>query len=154
MKAQTLKPEKIDQAYALIQVVMPHIPLESWRAFANSLLSRTEAPESGILAVEDPGGYVMGMVGYVIDHDLEHGQTLLAKNFISLDGTIKGKEAVAYALIGALEDLARQKGCGHIRTIVHEPEAALRDAWIIDVLKGSGHHTEARRFIKAVRRGG
>ena len=74
----------------------------------------------------------------------------MAKTFLALDGIDRKKKEVAFALIKALEDLARDKRCRAIRTIVHEPEAALRDAWIIEVPKGSGHHTEARRFIKAV----
>lgn len=150
MKVQALNSEKVDQAYALVRVVSPRISLESWRDFAGALLSPSEAPESGILAVEDGRGYIKGFVGYVVDRDLEHGRTLLAKNFVALDGTEEGRKAVAFVLINATEDLARDKRCGFIRTIVHEPEAALRDLWIIDVLRGSGHHTEARRFIKAV----
>jgi GNAT superfamily N-acetyltransferase len=150
MKAQPLTSEKVDQAYALVQLVTPQISLEAWRDFAGSLISPFEAPESGILAIEDERKYILGLVGYVVDHDLEHGQTLIAKNFIAFDATEKRRKEIAFALIKAMEDLARDKRCGAIRTIVHEPEDALRNAWIIEVLKHSGHHTEARRFIKAV----
>jgi len=150
MKTQALSSKKIDQAYGLVQLVASQITLEAWRDFARSLVSPSEAPESGILTAEDESGYIMGLVGYVIDHDLEHGETLMAKNFIALNGMEKRKKEVAFALINAMEELARDKRCGAIRTIVHEPEAALRDTWIIEVLKHAGHHTEARRFIKAV----
>jgi len=150
MKTQTLNPEKIDQAYGLVRSAAPQISLESWRDFAKSVISPSEAPESGILTVEDEREIILGLVGYVIDRDLEYGQTLMAKNFIALDGMESRKKEVAFALIKAMEDLARDRRCRAIRTIVHEPEAALRDAWIIEVLKHNGHHTEARKFIKAV----
>jgi hypothetical protein len=150
MKPLSLTPEKVDRAYGLVRLVTAQISLETWRGFATSLISPSDTPESGILTIEDERGYILGLVGYVVDRDLEHGRTLLAKNFFALDGLDTKKKEVAYALIEALEDLARDKGCRAIRTIVHEPEAALRDAWIIEVLKGCGHHTEARRFIKAV----
>jgi hypothetical protein len=153
MQLQALNSEKIDQAYALVQLEAPEISLESWRDFAMSLISPSEAPESGILTVDDERGYLLGLVGYVIDRDLVHGRTLMAKNFIALDGTEGRRKEVAFTLIRAMEDLAHDKRCGAIRTIVHEPESVLRDAWIIEVLKHSGHHTEARRFIKAVRTG-
>lgn len=150
MRTGTLNANKIDQAYGLVRLAAPQISLEAWRDFANSLISPSEAPESGIVTVEDARGYIRGLVGYAIDRDLEHGRTLMAKNFIALDGTRQAREKVAFTLIRALEALARDTGCRAIRTIVHEPQAALRDAWIIEVLKGAGHHTEARRFIKAV----
>ena len=150
MKTQPLKLEKIDQAYGLVRLTAPQISLEAWRDFARSLISPSEAPESGILTVEDDCGCIMGLVGYVIDRDLDHGRTLLAKNLNALDGTENINQEVAFALIKAMEDLARDKRCGAIRTIIHEPEAALRDAWIIELLKNSGHHTEARKFFKAV----
>jgi len=150
MKTQSLKLEKVDQAYGLVRLVAPQVSLEAWRDFARGLISPSEAPESGVLTVEDARGYILGLVGYVVDHDLEYGETLMAKNLIALDGTSSRKREIAFALIKAIEDLARDKRCGAIRTIVHEPEAALRDAWIIEVLKYNGHHTEARRFIKAV----
>ena len=150
MKVTTLKAGKTDQAYGLVRLAAPQISLEAWRDFAHSLISPSETPGSGVLTVEDARGFVHGLVGYVIDHDLEHGQTLMAKNFIALSSTEKGKKKIAFMLIRAMEELARDTGCKAIRTIVHEPEAALRDAWIIEILKGAGHHTEARRFIKAV----
>ena len=150
MRTQVLKAEKIDQAHALVRLAAPQISLAAWRDFAGSLLAPAVAPESGILTIEDDKGYIIGLVGYVIDHDLEYGQTLVAKNFIALNGMESRKKEVGFAIIAALEDLARDKDCGAIRTIIHEPEAALRDAWIIEVLKYCGHHTEARRFIKAV----
>ena len=150
MKTHALNSEKIDQAYGLVRLAAPQISLEAWRDFARSVISPSEAPESGILTVEDERECILGLVGYVVDRDLEYGQTLMAKNFIAFDGTENWQKDVAFALIRPMEDLARDKQCGAIRTIVHEPEAALRDAWIIEVLKHTGHHTEARRFIKAV----
>ena len=150
MKAQALSSEKIDQAYGLVRLAAPQISLEAWRDFAKSVISPSVTPESGILTVEDERECIMGLVGYVIDRDLEHGRTLMAKNFIAFNGVERKRREVAFELIKAMEDLARDKRCGAIRTIVHEPEAALRDAWIIEVLKHNGHHTEARRFIKAV----
>ncbi len=150
MKARSLDLEKIEQAYGLVRLANPGITLETWLDFASSQMSPSKAPESGILAVEDERGYILGLVGYTVDHDLQHGRTLLAKNFIALSYTEERRRIVAFSLIEAMEDIARKKQCRTIRTIVHEPEAALQDAWIIEVLKSSGHHAEARRFIKAV----
>ena len=128
MKTQTLNSQKVDQAYGLVRLAAPQISLEDWRDFARSSISPSEAPESGILTVEDESGYIMGLVGYVVDYDLEHGRTLIAKNLMALADTDKGRQEVAFALISALEDLASHQRCGAIRTIVHEPKAALQDA--------------------------
>lgn len=150
MKTQFLDSTKIDQAYGLVRLAAPRITLEAWRDFALSLISHSGALESGILTIEDERGYITGLAGYAVDRDLEHGRTLVVKNFMAIESLEAQRKEIAFALIWAVQDLARENQCRAIRTILHEPEAALRDAWIVEVLKGAGHHTEARRFIKAV----
>ena len=143
-----LTPERIGQAFALIQAVMPGVGLEDWRRFAAPLVDSQARTQGGILTVVSEQAYIAGLSIYRVEPDLEHGPALVADHFTALD--LFDRQAVVHALAGALEDLARERGCTAIHTNVRERAAPRPDdqSSLVSALCSRGHQIESLRLCK------
>jgi hypothetical protein len=145
-----LSPERVGQAFALIQAVMPGVGLEDWQKFATPLVDPRARTRGGILTVVSEQAYIAGLSIYRVEPDLEHGPALVADHFTALD--LFDRQAVVHALAGALEDLARERGCTAIHTNVRERTALKRedDNSLVSALCSRGHHIESLRLCKVL----
>lgn len=143
-----LTPGRIGQAFALIQAVMPGVGLEDWQRFAAPLVDPQARAQGGILTVVSEQAYIAGLSIYRIEPDLQHGPALVADHFTALD--LFDRQAVVHALAGALEDLARERGCTAIHTNVRERTAPRRDdgGGLVSALCSRGHQIESLRLCK------
>ncbi len=142
--------EQIDQAFPLVQTSLPQVELEDWRKFAQELI-RAKAPETtGIQTVLTEQHYIAGLSIYRIDWVLSHGPALVADHFMALD--LFDREAVINALADFLEDLARQRGCTAIHTLIPERGGRWRGPvnCLASILRGRGHAIESLRLCKVL----
>ncbi len=151
IQIKSLKPDRIDQAFPLIQAIAPAVGLEEWRAFAAALLPRPgEAgpPRGGILIAEDERGYMAGLVAYRIQHELVSGPVLVAEHFIAFD--FFERDRIADALARALEGLAAGHRCAAIQTVLPEGAERSRRQWLVDMLQLRGHQPHCFSLRKAL----
>jgi len=148
-KTKSLTSENAALAYPLIQAALPTVSLEAWLAFIADLTQPADEG-TGIIIVESKRGYIHGLFNYSVAMPLGHGKVLNVENFIALD---TGDRAAAIKiLIGVMEDIARQFGCGEIHT--HLPDtwicAKSGMATVLDHLRDAGHEREIVKLSKTV----
>jgi hypothetical protein len=117
--AAPLLEEEIDRAYPLVQLVLPAVSAERWRAFARTSLGASGS--RGILAVRDAKGYILGLAGFRRQFELEAGAVLIAEPLLFID--LLKPEDVAMALIDAVEDQARRLQCAKVRIFISQDDA-------------------------------
>ena len=142
---EPLTPDRIDQAFPLIQMVRPRLSVADWRAHAHALLAR---PDSGITLLVDDRGLILGLFCWTVESHPDHGTTLDAEDFVALD--IVGSNRSADALADALEDTARRRGCGAVHTNVQCAGGGA--SGLVDRLSGLGHRMESLRLCKQLSR--
>jgi len=134
--AVPLDPRRIDQAYPVVQAVMPDIAAAEWRGYAASLLGRDDR---GIMVLQDPAGYLHGLFAYAAVPHLGRGRVLRIECFVALG--LLDRDGPAAALLRAAEDVARRLGCRAVQTETPEVERAnggYRD-WLFARLRRAGH---------------
>ena len=146
LTAQPLRPERIAQAFPLIQAALPGVPLEAWVAFARALIEERDRPETGIISIVSEQGYIAGLSSYRVDHSLMHGQSLTADHFVAID--MFDRHAVVHALAEAVEALARARHCGAVHTTLIDKSGAPGASQTVSTLTGRGHEVEAVRLCK------
>jgi hypothetical protein len=152
---RSLTPQRVDQAFPLIQAIAPRIGLEEWRAFAQALLATgageaepAAIPAGGILVAEDGRGYLAGLVAYRVQHDLVQGPILVAEHFVAFD--FFERDRIAEALARALEGLATGHRCAAVHTVLPEGAERGRRAWLEDMLRLRGHKPHCFALRKAL----
>ncbi len=138
---ESLTPERIDQAYPLIQMVRPRLSVAGWQEHARERLGR---PDAGIMLLLDEGGLILGLFSWTVESHPDHGATLHAEDFVALD--IVGSNRIAAALAWALEDTARRHGCRAVHTNVNCTGGGAQG--LVDRLSGLGHRMESFRLCK------
>jgi len=146
-----LGPKQIDQAYPIVQSILPDLDVNVWREFAEQVGARPE-DQAGIITVQNQG-YIHGLFSYAVEPHLIHDRLLLIDNFFVLDLFNPG--AVAEALLDAVDKLAARLGCRGIHTALPKPveEIAEPQDWILHRFRAYGHVIEnitlCKEFPKA-----
>ncbi|MFQ6017175.1 MAG: hypothetical protein ACE5KF_03180 [Kiloniellaceae bacterium] len=149
LRIRPLTPDRIAQAYPLVQAALPEVSLGDWRDFAAPLVSPKAQPDAGIITVISERDYIAGLCSYHIAHDLRHGPALIADHFLALD--LFDQRAVVHALAEAIESLAKDRLCTAIHTNLPETGAKISDGWLIRLLGNRGHRIESLRMCKVLR---
>lgn len=141
-----LGPKQIDQAYPVVQSILPDLDVNVWREFAEQVGARPE-DQAGIITVQNRG-YIHGLFSYAVEPHLIHQRQLLIGNFFVLD--LFNPRAVAEALIDAVEALAARLRCRAIHTALPKPmgEAAAPQDWVLDRFRARGHVLENTTLFK------
>ncbi len=146
LETRPLTPERVAQAFPLIQIALPAVNLEDWREFA-APLARAQGPaDDGIITVVSEQVDFVGLCCYRVTQDLRHGAVLLANHFLILD--LFGQQAVVRALADAVESLARERRCTAIHTSLPETVVKGADDWLVRILRSRGHRVESLRMCK------
>lgn len=147
-----LPPDGTVRAFPVIQAAWPDVSLDSWVAYVEKLCtpSRVATGSSGIMAAENPRGYIHGLFCYIVHVALNHGSVLVVDNFVALDAG--DRAAAVEALLAAMEALARDLRCTAIHThIPHSWANRYGDGiGIMDHLQNSGHDPAFVKFCKAI----
>lgn len=146
LETRPLTPERIAQAFPLIQTAFPAVGLEDWRDFATPLASAKGPADGGIIIAVSEQGYIVGLCCYRVARDLQHGAVLMADPFVALD--LYDPQAVVRALADAVESLARERRCTAIHTSPSGTGVKGADAWLIRILRNRGHRFESLMMCK------
>ncbi len=146
LETQPLTPERVAQAFPLIQTAFPAVSLEDWRDFATPLASAPCQADGGIVTVVSEQGYIVGLCCHRVARDLQHGAVFMADPFLILD--LFDQEAVVRALADAVESLARERRCTAIHTSLPETGVKGADAWLVRILRARGHRVESLGMCK------
>lgn len=146
LETRPLTPERVAQAFPLIQAAFPAVSLEDWRDFATPLAQAPGPADGGIITVVSEQGYIVGLCCYRVAQDLRHGAVLLADHFLVLD--LFGQKAVVRALADAVDSLARERRCTAIHTSLPETGVKGADSWLVQILRSRGHRVESLRMCK------
>jgi hypothetical protein len=150
LKTRPLAPDGIAQAFPLIQMAFPEVTLEEWRDFASPMIRAKGRPASGIITVISEQDYIVGLCCYRVEHELQHGPTLMADHFLAFD--LFDRQSVFHALAAALESLARERLCTAVHTNLLATGPKSREGWLVRLLCSRGHRIESLRMCKLLAR--
>jgi hypothetical protein len=112
-----LSPERMRQAFSLIQAVHPRLSLEAWRRYARP---RAKWPDTsaltarrGIFSLESQQGYILALFTFRVDADLVRGFVLQCDYLAAVD--LLNPDQALKALVAAFCERARLTGCHAIR---------------------------------------
>ena len=136
LRTAQLTSDRVIQAYPLIREVAPNLSLAEWVDFARPL-SGQKGETGGCrgIIIAERSRYIRGLFIYEVNPDLSHGRALFARNIIVLD--LVQRDAVAEALVDAMERLAQTHGCG----AVHVHLSPLSE-WALQCFERRGHRVQ------------
>lgn len=143
-----LSDRQIDQAFPLVQSILPGIRVEDWRHYASKLISPSDRL-TGIMTVQNRG-YIYGLFSYRVENNLQHGCMLMVENFIVLELFNPG--GAASALLEAMDSLADELGCSAIHTTLPNSEQFTPNyrRWLLGQFRSMGHLVESQTLCKRV----
>jgi hypothetical protein len=106
---------------ALIDKAYPFAPalglgdLESWRAFVKSYTA-AGTPDAGVIAAENPHGYVCGLLFYQVNRHNKEGAALVCDPFVVADSPRYATPV--RALLEAADNMALERGCKWVRVVL------------------------------------
>lgn len=118
-----LTPALVDKSY-------PFAPalgigdLASWRAFVASYTAAA-SPDSGVIAAENPHGYVSGLLFYQVNRHNQDGAALVCDPFVVAD--LPRYATPVRALLGAADRIALERGCKWVRVVLPATGDPLND---------------------------
>lgn len=139
----------IDQAFPLVHALVPAITHDRWVRFARpQVQSRSADWPRGLMTIQNPSGYILGLFCFDVRDDLQQSRVLCIDNMIVPN--IPGREAIWSAIVDTADNLAKMNGCGAIRAgFADELDPAASDrAWIVAALGKSGYLLEGVRACK------
>jgi hypothetical protein len=125
--------------YAFVRIVVPHVTLAAWTAFARGYTSRPGRTRSGGLTARNERGDCAGLALWRVTRNLDHGPILAVDLFIVADFDRPG--GARTQLLRGLESLAarRELAAVHV-TVSSGPPAVLPP----------DYHTDATIMCRAV----
>ena len=115
--------------HALVDKSYPFAPalgladLASWRAFVASYTAG--APDSGVIAAENPHGYVSGLLFYQVNRHNQDGASLVCDPFVVAD--LPRYATPVKALLAAADKVALERGCKWVRVVLPATGDPLND---------------------------
>jgi len=89
--------------------------LAGWRAFVESYTGNG-SPDSGVIAAENPHGYVCGLLFYQVNRHNQDGASLVCDPFVVAD--LPRYETPVRALLEAADGIALERGCKWVRIVL------------------------------------
>jgi hypothetical protein len=127
LRLQRLTPDKVAQAFTLVELVVPDISRGTWRKFARGRISQASSLSGGILTVQDSQGIIVGLASYIIEKDVNVGQILRIDQLVSVAIIAQQRNLVMATLLDAMEDIATNHRCSAIRFRLGPFGPAIRD---------------------------
>lgn len=143
-----LGPKQVDQAFPIVQSLMPRLSIDDWRDFATRL-GQEPSDRAGIMTVQSQG-YIHGLFSYTVAPHLVHRQVLSVDNIVVVDLFTPG--AVAEALLRALDQLAAELNCRIVQSVLPEGSRSGQDYrdWLVSRLYSHGHRAKAVALRKCL----
>jgi hypothetical protein len=141
----------IDRAFPLVRSLVPAMTQERWTQFARlHLASRSPHWPRGLMTIQSPGAYILGLFVFDVRDDLYETRALCIDNIIVPN--LPGRDLVWAAIVDAAEHLATMNGCRVIRAgLADELDPNDTDrAWLSASLEKAGYSLEGMRALKRV----
>jgi len=137
--ATPLRADQVDQAWPLVNAILPKVSLDDWRRYASDwqtetavsepsgsvtlfesanglgLQVATSVPEAGIMTLQE-AGYIQAMFRYTVSDTLAHGRTLLVDEVLLLTPFHQNATDKAFSL--AVEGLAERLACRSVHLLL------------------------------------
>ena len=105
-----LSQERIPEAFPVVAFLDERVTPQQWSNYARAVVAANgQGGGHGILTLQDPQSHIIGLSVYHIRPDLQRGRVLVIENFAVV--TLIGAQQAASALLGAMEELARDQNC-------------------------------------------
>jgi len=140
------------QAYPLVQTAVPHLTLEQWTGYAESLYGkrRTVKGGAGVMSAQNPDGYIYGIYCHEVDTDIKHGRVLKVSNLVTAH--LYDSAGIMDRMIDSMIDKARDSGCVAVQ--VDLPEEAGRGPQLVEgtanMLRGAGYRLASVALCRPV----
>lgn len=131
--------DRLKEAYPLVRDMAPQVTAEQWHAYVAPVLGGD--PDTGVFAIEAAHGFIRGLCVYRVVKDLDG-----AKQFVIVEIVVSRslyRKAAARALIAAMEQEARERGCGGIVT-----DCPVESRWLFDLASQEGYRLLRWRMSK------
>ena len=139
----------IERAYPIVRTLAPGVTLERWVQFARpQITSRSSEWPHGLMAIQNPSGYILGWFAFEVRDDLHETRILAISNIVVPD--IPGRDQVGRSILKASEHLATSHGCRAIRAELNneiDPGDCDR-AWLSTTLISCGYSLGGARAFK------
>ncbi len=145
-----LTPQKVAQAYALIQLVAPDVSLAAWRKFARQRMSGACASSGGVHTIQNAHGTILGLASYCADDGWNNVRTFTVDHLVVVATTERQQDAVLSALLDALETIAVNYGCSAIQFKLAASGSAILDRHARWLLEAAGHSERYVLLAKAL----
>ena len=139
----------IDRAFPLVRNLIPEITPDRWTQFARPhLASRSPHWPRGLMAIQNPSGYILGLFVFEVRDDLYENRALCIDNIIVPN--LPGRDLVWATIVDTAEHLAIMNGCRVIRAgLADELDPSNTDrAWLTASLQKAGYAMEGIRAFK------
>jgi hypothetical protein len=144
----------VDRAFPLVRNLNPEITQDRWTQFARPhLASRSPHWPRGLMAIQNPAGYILGLFVFEVRDDLHETRALCIDNIIVPN--LPGRDLVWASIVDAAEHLAAMNGCRVIRAgLADELDPGDTDrAWLAASLQKSGYAMDGFRAFKRLESG-
>jgi hypothetical protein len=122
-----LGPERVRQAFSLVQAVNPQLSLEAWRRYARPRVERrgtaARTPRRGILCLENRQGCILALFAFRVEADLHLGRVLHCDYLAAVD-LLNPRQALGVLILG-FRRCAETTGCLAIRVVAPRALGAL-----------------------------
>jgi hypothetical protein len=143
----------IEQAFPLVSTRIPGMTLDRWTRFALSHAgSRAGDWPRGLMAVQNPAGYILGMFAFEVREHLHEGRVLCVENVIVPN--LPGRDMIWGVVVSEIEHLATMNGCRAVFSDLpceRDSDDGDDTAWVTPVLERSGYMLTSGRAFKRVR---
>ncbi|MDX1422819.1 MAG: hypothetical protein R3322_06750 [Kiloniellales bacterium] len=154
LRLQALTPQKVAQAYSLIQLVAADVSPAAWRKFAHRRISRTQRSSGGIHTVQNGKGIILGLASYRADVALNSEPVFTVDHLVVVATTERQRNAVLSVLLDAMEDIAASRDYGLIQFRLEASESALLHRYARWLLQAAGHSEKYVLLSKALETSG
>jgi hypothetical protein len=141
----------IGRAFPLVRNLVPTMTQERWTQFARPhLAARSPHWPRGLMAIQNPGGYILGLFVFEVRDDLHETRALCIDNIIVPN--LPGRDLVWASVVDTVEHLAAMNGCRVIRAgLADELDPSDFDrAWLSTSLEKSGYSLDGVRAVKRI----
>ena len=129
--------------FPLMHAAEPELKLSTWLSYSRRMTKAKRGARAGIMVARRRGQSLpCGAVHYRLEQNLRYGQLLTAEHFIAID--LLYPQAVLAALLEALDAIAKDCGCGAMRSILHD-----RRSDLLDKLCVAGYRREGMTLTKS-----
>lgn len=150
LRLQPLTPQKVAQAYSLIQLVATGVSPAAWRKFAHRRISRSQRSSGGIYTVQNGHGIILGLASYRAEDGLNSEPIFTVDHIVVVATTERQRNAVLSALLGAMEHIAKSHDYGLIQFRLEASESALLHRYARWLLQAAGHSEKYVLLSKAL----